>query len=96
MNKLSQATLALLPLLLTPVFAFLLAQGLLNLGAGEKDMLWAWVWALWSLIFALSGIFLIYHNNATGQWALRASYVAIGLVLALWLLALAASLLQIL
>ena len=42
------------PLLLTPVLFYLLAEGHLNLGGGEKDILLLIPWIAWSLIYAVS------------------------------------------
>ena len=41
----------LLPLALTPLLVFLLADGYINLGGGEKDVLMALPWLLWALLF---------------------------------------------
>jgi hypothetical protein len=45
---------ALLPLLLTPVFGFLLADGYLNFGGGEKDILLVIPWTFGSLLYGAS------------------------------------------
>jgi len=45
---------SLLPLALTPVLGYLLAQGYINLGGGEKDILVLLPWMVWSLVFAVS------------------------------------------
>jgi hypothetical protein len=45
----------LLPLLLTPLWAYLIADGYLNLGGGEKDLIWLLPWLLWSALFAIAG-----------------------------------------
>ena len=47
-------TMTVLPLLLTPVLGYLLAQGYINLGGGEKDILVLLPWMAWSLVFAIS------------------------------------------
>lgn len=89
LNKLGQVVLALLPLLLTPVLGYVLAEGVLNLGGGDKDILWAFLWAIWSVAFAASSIFLISRNWAVDKWALRSTLASTGLMLVLWLLAFA-------
>lgn len=91
MSKLSQVVLALLPLILTPALAFVLAEGVLNLGGGEKDILWAFAWAFWSAVFATSSIFLIYRNWAIDRWALRSTLVSTGVMLVLWVFVFVAS-----
>jgi hypothetical protein len=45
---------SLLPLVLTPVLGYLLAQGYINFGGGEKDILVLLPWMVWSLVFAIS------------------------------------------
>jgi len=45
---------SLLPLALTPLLGYLLAQGSINLGGGEKDILVLLPWMAWSLFFAVS------------------------------------------
>ena len=47
-------TVSLLPLVLTPVLGYLLTQGYINLGGGEKDILMLVPWMVWSLVFAFS------------------------------------------
>ena len=51
-------TMTVLPLLLTPVLGYLLAQGYINLGGGEKDILVLLPWMAWSLVFAVSSLVL--------------------------------------
>lgn len=48
--------LSLLPLGLTPVLGYLLAQGYINLGGGEKDILLLIPWLIWSLVFGFSSL----------------------------------------
>ncbi len=45
---------SLLPLILTPLLGHLLAQGYVNLGGGEKDIVLLIPWMVWSLLFAVS------------------------------------------
>ena len=44
-----QALAVLMPLSLTPLVVFTLAEGLVNVGGGEKDILLALPWMVWSL-----------------------------------------------
>jgi len=48
----------LLPLAATPLLLHGLASGRLDLGGGEKDLVWLLPWALWSAAFAASGFVL--------------------------------------
>ena len=50
---------ALLPLALVPVLVHLIASGQLDLGGGEKDLVWVVPWLVWSLLFAASSFDLL-------------------------------------
>lgn len=50
--------LAFFPLLLAPAPGFLLSEGYLDLGGGEKDILWVLPWVLWSVLYAVSSCVL--------------------------------------
>ena len=54
MQVVVRIALSLLPLALTPVLGHLLAQGYINRGGGEKDIIVLVPWLLWSLFFAIS------------------------------------------
>ena len=74
---------ALLPLLFTPVLGYLLAEGYLNLGGGEKDIILVLPWAFCSLVYGISCFFLWHRRWALGRSTLLSIIVAIaGLVLA--------------
>lgn len=48
--------LCLLPLALTPFWIFLIAEGYLNFGGGEKDLLLVIPWIVWSMLFLMIGV----------------------------------------
>ncbi len=48
---LGKLLLGLIPLLLTPLWAFLMAESYLDLGGGDKDLLLLIPWSAWSLIY---------------------------------------------
>jgi hypothetical protein len=74
--------LALLPLILTPALGFLLAEGHVDLGGGEKDALWVLPWAIWSLLYAASS-FVLWARHWPWQRALpRSAAVATAGILA--------------
>jgi len=54
MRSVVRVVLSLLPLGLTPALGYVLANGHLNLGGGEKDILVLLPWLVWSLLFAVS------------------------------------------
>ena len=43
--------LSILPLALTPLLGFLIAEGYLNFGGGEKDLLLLLPWLAWSVVY---------------------------------------------
>lgn len=63
MNKPIQALLASVPLLLTPGLFYVLAEGVFNLGGGEKDILWIFPWFIGSVVFAISA-YIFYCKRA--------------------------------
>jgi hypothetical protein len=65
---------ALLPLTFTPLLGLLLANGKLNFGGGEKDILLILPWALGSLIYGISCFVLWYRSWSLG----RAVFCSIG------------------
>ena len=44
-------SLCLFPSALTPIWAYLIAEGYLNFGGGEKDLLLLIPWIIWSLLY---------------------------------------------
>jgi hypothetical protein len=90
-----QVLLALLPLLLTPVLFFALAEGYLDLGGGEKDLVMVLPWLLWSLLFAVTATVLIVRRRPVVRWITVSGVVATGLLFAIGLVAWAGSFLGI-
>ncbi len=45
---------ALLPLVLTPLFVWLIGEGYLDFGGGEKDLIMVFPWLLWSIFFLVA------------------------------------------
>lgn len=82
---------ALLPLATVPVLIFLIAEGVLNLGGGEKDLLLVGPWALWSLIFAVSSLLLWARGWSLSRAVTRSAVAALIGVVAAGLLLVAAS-----
>ena len=74
---------ALLPLAFTPVLGYLLADGYLNLGGGEKDILLVLPWGFFSLVYGSSCFFLWHRRWPPGRSILFSIIVAIaGLIVA--------------
>lgn len=79
---------ALVPLALTPLLLFAIAEGYLNFGGGEKDLFMLLPWMLWSFVFAI-GAFVLWwrrwpHGRSLGTAAVFgfASLGLAGLILA--------------
>ena len=45
---------ALFPAALVPLLVYLIGEGYISLGGGEKDVVWVLPWLLWSIVFAIS------------------------------------------
>lgn len=75
MRSLPRVIIALLPLALVPVLVHLIASGRLDLGGGEKDLVWVLPWLLWSLLFAASSLVLWRRG-----WSLSSSLLGSSLV----------------
>jgi hypothetical protein len=91
MTRFVQAVLATIPVLLTPVLIYALAEGILDFGGGEKDILLAAPWLIWSATFALCSYVLIYRRWLVRKWVLRSGIVSTGLLLGLGLILYATS-----
>lgn len=90
---LSRTLLSLLPLALTPVLFHALAGGVLNLGGGEKDVLFVLPWLLWALAFAVSCWILWLRGHGLGAGLRRAALIGLcSLVLAAMVLVVAGQL----
>jgi len=75
--------LSLLPIALTPVLFYALAGGVLNLGGGEKDILFVVPWLLRALVFAGSCWILWFRGHALGAGLWRAALAGLaGLIAA--------------
>ena len=86
LNKIAQATVATLPLLMTPVLFYVLAEGILNLGGGEKDIILVFPWLLWSTIFAICSYVFILKNYAIFNWACTSFAISLSVMLVLFIL----------
>ena len=87
MNRVIQAIVATVPLLLTPVLFFGLAEGVINLGGGEKDIIWVFPWLLWSIIFAICSYVFILKNHTVLNWVRYSFAISMSVMLALFMLA---------
>ncbi len=85
---------AILPFLATILFSFLTMEGYLNFGAGEKDLFLSLPLLLWSLVFFVSSLIAWWRKLTLGRAAGISAILATGIVVLLWVSALAYVLLQ--
>jgi len=78
---------AVLPVLLTPLLLFAIAEDWLNFGGGEKDLLLIIPYFIGASTFSISAIFLIVKKWALGQWLVRSILVSGTVLIALGLAA---------
>jgi len=76
MARFLQVVLALLPLLLTPAIIYGLAEGVVDFGGGEKDIMLALPWLIWSFVFAMCSLVLIYRRWDIRRWTLRSALIS--------------------
>jgi hypothetical protein len=82
-----------LPFVLTIAFGALIAEGLISLGSGEKDLFLTLPLLLWSLIYAICYVALWWRGAAPGRTLARAAlYATVCLIVAWVALAIYASL----
>lgn len=86
-----QSLIALAPLLLTPILIYALAEGIVDFGGGEKDVILALPWLVWSLSFAVCGLVFIIRRWPFGRWLRRSTLVATIVLLGLFAIAYASS-----
>ena len=91
MTRFFHVVLALVPLLLTPALIYALAEGVLDFGGGEKDILLALPWLIWSLAFAICSFVLIYRRWELGRWIVRSALVATSILVGLGIVVYAGS-----
>jgi hypothetical protein len=72
---------ALLPLLLTPALAYVLAEGDLNLGGGEKDIIVIVPWAFGSVVYGVTFFILWNRRIALGRSTVLSIAVAFAALL---------------
>jgi len=75
-----------LPLLASAGLGYLLAEGYLDLGGGEKDIVIALPLVLLSLLFIVCGLFTWRSRLSLAAWAWRALKVSLLTLLGVWLL----------
>ena len=82
-NRIAQGAIAALPLLLTPLLIFATAEGWLNFGGGEKDLLLAIPYLIGTVTFFVCAVVLIIRRWPIRLWVTRSAVVSASLLLAL-------------
>ncbi|MEW6076642.1 MAG: hypothetical protein AB1724_02390 [Thermodesulfobacteriota bacterium] len=77
--------LCLLPAALTPLWGFLIADGYLNFGSGDKDLFLLVPWSLWALLYTIIFIAAWIKRKNTGTIVLYSSVGAAGILATAWL-----------
>lgn len=78
--------LAAIPAAATPLLVFAVAEGWMNFGGGEKDLLLAIPYVLWATIFFVTGFVLIVKKWRLRSWLLRVFAVSVGVLFSAWVL----------
>jgi len=85
MVTLVRILLLILPLAASVGFGFLLAEGYVDLGGGEKDIVVAMLLAVLSLVFIVCGLFTWRSRRSLGAWAWTSFKYALLMLVGLWL-----------
>ena len=85
-NRLIYSALAAIPMLITPSLFYILAEGWFDFGGGEKDILLAFPYFIWALIFFVSSLTFIIKGKPLGEWLLRSGIISIVALLLLGIL----------
>ncbi len=73
------------PLLLSPAFLFLITEGILSFGAGEKDVFLVVPWVIWSVLFLIVGVALWKKIQSIRIWVVKSFLYSIGALIGVWL-----------
>jgi Kef-type K+ transport system membrane component KefB len=74
--KLIDFVIAAIPIGLTPVIIFALAEGWLDFGGGEKDILLALPYLIWALVFFLVAVIFIIKRSTRRRWIAKSALIA--------------------
>jgi len=83
--------LAAIPLLIAPALLFALAEGWLDFGGGEKDVLLIFPYFIWALVFFLCAVILIVKKWPLWKWSSRSAVVSTIVIILLGVVAFALS-----
>lgn len=87
MNRAAQAMLALAPLLTTPALLYVLSGDYVDFGGGEKDIVLALAWLIWSVTFLMCSLLLIYYRWNIRRWVILSALIATTLLVGVGIVA---------
>jgi hypothetical protein len=85
-KTLGKLILSIMPVLLTPVWGYLIADGYINFGGGEKDLLLLIPWIVWSLIYLVIFIVAWIKRKKTKTMVLYSVGGASGILMLAWVI----------
>lgn len=85
MTAVKKAIILLAPLISTPLWGVLIAEGYLSFGAGEKDLLLLIPWCLWAVLFICFGLLLSRAKISFKIWVVKSLIYSMSIMLFLWL-----------
>ncbi len=74
--KLIDFVVAAIPIGFIPALIFALAEGWLDFGGGEKDILLALPYSIWALIFFLAAAVFIIRRSTRRRWIAKSVLIA--------------------
>jgi len=86
MNVLFRLLLAVAPLLLTVLFGWLVMDGYLNFGGGEKDIFLLIPLLLWSFVYLCCYLVFWWRQCGLGRSVALSSVIATGFVVIAWVI----------
>jgi hypothetical protein len=84
MRRSTSIVVSLIPLLLTPVLGWLIAEDYLSFGGGEKDLILVFPWIVWAVCFAVAFSVAARKGLSLGPSVRRGAGWATGLLLGAW------------
>ena len=83
---LGRLALGLLPLALTPLWGFLLAEGYVNLGGGCKDIIAVVPWMIWAFAYFIASLVFWWKGASVRRAVIHAAIWATGFMAMMWVI----------
>ncbi len=85
-HRILRTAICIFPFAVTPLLAYLIAEGLLNFGGGEKDLLLLIPWLIWSAIFLVVFIITWIKRLSIKMGIVYSVAISISAMLLIWLI----------